>query len=111
MLKRVHNILALLLLVFFLYSLNGCQPQSQGIDRKSHITFSTFTEQHGWQIWQTDLKAKQLQQLTWGTNEAYYPSWGPKGELAYSDHNGHIWLLKENLKQEQQKPENDLDAS
>jgi TolB protein len=99
---------ALVKLFFLAWVLNcllGCQPLPSGIDRKSHITYSTFAEDHGWQIWQADLKTLNTQQITWSKDEAYYPSWGPKGELAYSDHNGRIWLLKSGLGSEDQQAE------
>ena len=104
MLKRFRNFLFLLPLVLLLSNIIGCKPQPKGGDRKDRVTFSTFTENQGWQIWQLDLNSRQTRQLTWSPNEAYYPSWGAAGELAYSDHNGQIWLLTANLGLEKQQP-------
>ncbi len=103
MLKLFRIFLILLLLVLSTSNIVGCQPKFKGVDRKTHVTFSNFTERHGWQIWQLDLNTKQIKQLTSSPNEAYYPTWGPTGELAYSDHNGRIWLFKANSGLEKQQ--------
>lgn len=97
--------LGILLLASIFGLLIGCQTDFDDVDRQSHITFSTFTESHGWQIWQADVKTLDTQQLTWSKDEAYYPSWGPNGELAYSDHNGRIWLLNAGLGSKDQQAE------
>lgn len=95
----------LLLIASIFCQLIGCQTEFDGGDRKSQITYSTFAETDGWQIWQADVKTLNTQQLTWSKEEAYYPSWGPKGELAYSDHNGKTWLLKSGLGSKDQQAE------
>lgn len=105
MLKKIRAFFGLLLISLGFSLLTACQPQSDGLDRQSNISFSTFTENDGWQIWQADERTLKAQQLTWSKDEAYYPSWGPKGELAYSDHNGRIWLLKAGLGSKEQQAE------
>lgn len=90
------------LLAWLLVSLTGCQSISKN---ESYIGYSTFTETDGWQIWKLNLKTKQTQQLIWSKNEAYYPTFGPTGELAYNDHNGRIWFVKSNVGKKTQKAE------
>lgn len=105
MIKQNLALFGLSLIVWTFSQLTGCQPQFDSIDRRSHITFSSFTENGGWQIWRADVKTLNTQQLTWSKEEAYYPSWGAKGELAYSDHNGKIWILKSGLGSQNQQVE------
>ncbi len=98
--------LSLLFSLIVLFNLNACQTITNTDFDQAPITYSTFTEQSGWQIWQLDLQNNQTQQLTNSENEAYYPALSASGLLVFSDHNGQIWLLRSNKKNhEQQTPE------
>ncbi|TXL14207.1 hypothetical protein BMR06_16490 [Methylococcaceae bacterium HT5] len=89
---------------FLLLTLSACQRTLKTGYVVSPITYSTFTEQSGWQIWQYDTDYDQSRQLTMNENEAYYPTLGPSGLLAYSDHNGKIWLLDLNNQDGEKQP-------
>ena len=102
--KQLRKLLCISQFSFLLLTLNACQNMPMESELFP-ITYSTFTEQFGWQIWQYDVGNNQSQQLTWSEDEAYYPDWSPSGLLAYSDHNGKIWLLNANKQDdEKQKP-------
>lgn len=57
------------------------------------IAFTTFTEQHGWQVWFYDIANQKHQRLTQHDTEAYSPTFSAQGDMAFSDHNGQIWWL------------------
>ena len=104
---QYRSIRQLLFTSLLFLPLMGCQSQSTDTEStgEAHVSYSTFTDAHGWQIWQLGLKSGQTQQLTYSPSEAYYPAWGPSGELAYADHSGQIWFLKINSGSENQQAE------